>query len=57
MEKGLCFNCLQDKECSFNRRFPVFFCEEFAIGTAGINGKAVVKPAKACVNAQEELVD
>ncbi len=27
--KGLCSTCVNDKECKFNRKFPVLQCEEF----------------------------
>ncbi len=27
-KKGLCSSCVNDKECTFSRRFPVFQCEE-----------------------------
>jgi len=27
--KGLCTNCVNDKTCTFPRRFPVWQCEEF----------------------------
>ena len=29
MRKGLCNSCVNDKWCTFPRRFPVFQCEEF----------------------------
>jgi len=28
-KKGLCTNCVNDKACTFPRRFPVWQCEEF----------------------------
>jgi len=28
-KKGLCQTCVNDKDCSFPRRFPVLQCEEF----------------------------
>jgi len=28
-KKGLCITCVNDKDCSFPRRFPVLQCEEF----------------------------
>jgi sporulation-control protein spo0M len=28
-KKGLCTNCVNDKTCTFPRRFPVWQCEEF----------------------------
>jgi hypothetical protein len=28
-KKGLCSACINDKECSFPRKFPVWQCEEF----------------------------
>ena len=28
-KKGLCSSCVNDKECTFPRSFPVFQCEEF----------------------------
>ncbi len=28
-KKGLCITCINDKECTFPRRFPVIQCEEF----------------------------
>jgi hypothetical protein len=27
--KGLCDNCVNDKGCTFPRKFPVLQCEEF----------------------------
>ena len=27
--KGLCSTCVNDKECTFSREFPVWECEEF----------------------------
>ncbi len=27
--KGLCINCVSNKDCSFRRQDPVLFCEEF----------------------------
>ena len=27
--KGLCITCTNDKNCTFNRGFPVLYCEEF----------------------------
>lgn len=27
--KGLCSTCINDKHCSFPRRFPVWQCEEY----------------------------
>ena len=27
--KGLCSTCVNDKECTFPRKFPVWQCEEF----------------------------
>ena len=27
--KGLCSTCVNDKECTFPRKFPVLQCEEF----------------------------
>ncbi len=30
--KGLCITCVHDKDCIFQRRFPVLECEEFSIG-------------------------
>ncbi len=30
MKKGLCTGCINDKGCTFPRRFPVLQCEEFA---------------------------
>ena len=29
VSKGLCITCVQDKECTFPRKFPVLQCEEF----------------------------
>jgi hypothetical protein len=29
--KGLCQTCSNDKTCSFDRKYPVNFCEEFSI--------------------------
>ena len=29
MVKGLCSSCVNDKGCTFPRRFPVLQCEEF----------------------------
>ena len=28
-KKGLCSTCVNDKQCTFPRRFPVLQCEEF----------------------------
>ncbi|MCK4326310.1 hypothetical protein KAW55_06095 [bacterium] len=28
-KKGLCSTCVNDKGCTFPRRFPVWQCEEF----------------------------
>ncbi len=28
-EKGLCSSCVNDKGCTFPRKFPVLQCEEF----------------------------
>ena len=28
-KKGLCSICVNDKECTFPRKFPVWQCEEF----------------------------
>lgn len=28
-KKGLCSSCVNDKGCSFSRKFPVLQCEEF----------------------------
>jgi hypothetical protein len=28
-KKGLCSSCINDRECSFPRKFPVWQCEEF----------------------------
>lgn len=28
--KGLCSSCVNDKECVFERKFPVLQCEEFS---------------------------
>jgi len=28
--KGLCETCVNDKDCTFSRRFPVLQCEEFS---------------------------
>lgn len=28
-KKGLCSSCVNDKECTFPRQFPVLQCEEF----------------------------
>lgn len=28
-KKGLCSSCVNDKECTFLRKFPVLQCEEF----------------------------
>lgn len=28
-KKGLCSTCVNDKECTFPRKFPVLQCEEF----------------------------
>ena len=28
-KKGLCITCINDRECTFPRRFPVLECEEF----------------------------
>ena len=33
--KGLCETCLNDKTCIFERKFPVIFCEEFAVDQPG----------------------
>ena len=27
--KGLCSTCVHDSNCTFARKFPVFYCEEF----------------------------
>lgn len=34
-KKGLCDTCVKDKDCFFQRRFPVIQCEEFddTVGT------------------------
>ena len=29
--KGLCQTCCNDKACTFDRKFPVNFCEEFSV--------------------------
>jgi len=59
MEKGLCISCVQDSGCSFARRFPVLFCEEFQVPNdqSKTSGKTAVKKAKACAVTTEELVD
>jgi hypothetical protein len=31
-KKGLCHTCVNDKGCTFPRKFPVLQCEEFAEG-------------------------
>lgn len=28
-KKGLCHTCVNDKDCTFPRKFPVWQCEEF----------------------------
>jgi len=28
--KGLCVTCVNDKDCTFSRKFPVLQCEEFS---------------------------
>ena len=28
--KGLCETCVNDKDCTFSRKFPVWQCEEFS---------------------------
>ncbi len=28
-KNGLCVVCINDKECTFSRKYPVFQCEEF----------------------------
>jgi len=28
-KKGLCLTCMNDKECTFSRNYPVLQCEEF----------------------------
>ncbi len=28
-KKGLCVTCVNDKRCSFERKFPISQCEEF----------------------------
>lgn len=28
-KKGLCITCVKNKGCSFGRKFPVLYCEEF----------------------------
>jgi len=27
--KGLCVTCVKDKDCTFTKRYPVVYCEEF----------------------------
>lgn len=29
VKKGLCVTCINDKGCTFPRKFPVWQCEEF----------------------------
>ncbi len=29
-KKGLCITCINDKTCTFPRKFPVWQCEEFS---------------------------
>jgi len=29
VKKGLCITCVNDKTCTFPRKFPVLQCEEF----------------------------
>jgi hypothetical protein len=31
-KKGLCDTCMNDKDCTFPRRLPVIYCEEFGNG-------------------------
>ncbi len=30
VKKGLCITCVNDKTCTFPRKFPVWQCEEFS---------------------------
>jgi len=29
--KGLCSTCVNDKDCTYSRKFPVLQCEEFSV--------------------------
>lgn len=29
-KKGLCVTCVNDKDCTFSRKFPILQCEEFS---------------------------
>jgi len=48
-EKGLCITCVNDKDCTFSRKFPVLQCEEFSDyepTTAKKNSGSAVKYGK-----------
>jgi hypothetical protein len=47
-KKGLCVTCVNDKDCTFPRRFPVLQCEEFSgyKPAARINNSSAVKCSK-----------
>lgn len=48
VKKGLCVTCVNDKDCSFSRRFPVLQCEEFSDNepTAKITNSGAAKCSK-----------
>lgn len=44
--KGLCNSCVREKHCLFERRFPVFLCDEFEIEKFEITDLELQKPDK-----------
>ena len=45
-EKGLCSNCVSDKDCGFSRIFPVLHCEEFSYREPELTKPNKQKPEK-----------
>jgi len=44
--KGLCNTCINDKDCSFPRKFPVYLCEEFDIGSLKLEKTKIIEEKK-----------
>ncbi len=56
--KGLCSTCVHDPSCTFPRKFPVLYCEEFTTKRAktdkGKFGKTVRQSSKLKSNGTEK---
>ena len=44
--KGLCNTCINDKDCSFPRKFPVYLCEEFDIDSLKLEKTKIIEETK-----------